>query len=188
MPRRMEAEAMSKTKIALLLLLVILLVIWLDVPAAKPAKCGIERQAVKTLADKDAPSIMKGPIQASTVHDLIAHAAPSKQELLDATATRFPAEKMKVEVTAMVVGYKKESDLDFHIVLSDPSTGQTMIAEIPSGSCVPIEYASEFSALQKQFVSDFGKPIARFTNLSQPPKVKITGIVFFDFLHGQTGV
>ena len=153
----------------------------------KVAKCGIERQAVKTLADKDAASIMKGPIQASTVHDLIAHQPPSKEELMQATATRFPAEKMKVELTAMVTGYKKESDLDFHIVLSDPSTGQTMIAEIPSGSCVPIEYASEFSALQKQFASDFGKPTLRYKQVT-PEKVKITGIVFFDFLHGQTGV
>src|SRR6516225_7198240 len=92
-------QAMSRKNVAIILLLVLvaLLVIWLDVPAAKPSRCGIERQAVKTLADKDAPSIMKGPIQASTVHDLIAHAAPTKQELLDATATRFPAEKMKVE-------------------------------------------------------------------------------------------
>jgi len=153
----------------------------------KAPKCGVERQKIKTLADKDATAIMKGPIQASTIHDLIAHAAPTKQELLDATATRFPAERMKVEVSAMVVGYKKESDLDFHIVLSDPSTGQTMIAEIPSGSCIPLEYASEFTALQKQFASDFGKPIARFKQVT-PEKVKITGIVFFDFLHGQTGV
>jgi hypothetical protein len=178
---------MRSIKIALLLLLVILLLIWLDVPAAKLAKCGVERQSIKTLADKDAASIMKGPIQASTIHDLVAHAAPTKQELLDATAMRFPAERMKVEVTAMVTGYKKESDLDFHIVLSDPSTGQTMIAEIPSGSCVPIEYASEFSALQKQFATDFGKPTARYKQVD-PLKVKITGIVFFDFLHGQTGV
>jgi len=153
----------------------------------KADRCGVERAAVKTLADKDAPSIMKGPIQATTVHDLIAHQPPTKQELLDAAATRFPAERMKVEVTAMVTGYKKESDLDFHIVLSDPSTGQTMIAEIPSGSCVPIEYASEFTALQKQFASDFGKPTLRFKQVT-PEKVKITGIVFFDFLHGQTGV
>jgi len=161
---------------------------YVDVAAyPKPSRCGIERQAVKTLADKDAPAIMKGPIQVTTIHDLVAHQPPSKQELLDATVTRFPAEKMKVEVSAMVTGYKKESDLDFHIVLSDPSTGQTMIAEIPSGSCVPIEYASEFSALQKQFASDFGKPIARFKQVT-PEKVKITGIVFFDFLHGQTGV
>jgi len=180
---------MNRKNVAIILLLVLvaLLVIWLDVPAAKPSRCGIERQAVKTLADKDAASIMKGPIQATTIHDLIAHAAPSKQELMDASATRFPAEKMKVEVTAMVTGYKKESDLDFHIVLADPSTGETMIAEIPSGSCVPIEYASEFTALQKQFASDFGKPIARFKQVT-PEKVKITGIVFFDFLHGQTGV
>jgi len=149
--------------------------------------CPVERAAVKLLNDKDAHAVMEGPIQASTIHDLITHAAPTKQELLDATATRFPAEKMKVEVSAMVTGYKKESDLDFHIVLSDPSTGQTMIAEIPSGSCMPIEYAGEFSALQKQFASDFGKPTARYKQVT-PEKVKITGIVFFDFLHGQTGV
>ena len=151
--------------------------------------CGVERWAVKTLGDDNGNVVYTMPVWDTTIDNLLTSKAPTRAALQAADAKRFPEELHKVRVPALIMGYKQEADSDYHIVLARPENlKQTLIAEIPAPTCVPPQYAAAFSELRRRFIKEVGAPIARFTNLAHPMKVHATGIAFFDFLHGQTGV
>jgi hypothetical protein len=162
--------------------------------ASAALSCGLERWAVKTLADPDGVAISQHAPVAATIGELTNRQAPTRAQLQAAENTRFPEEKLTYQVTAQILGYKAEADEDFHIVLVDPrNTKVTMVAEIPSGKCAPKailggQLQTLFDALQANFANQFGKPTAKFKKLAKPVCVKARGVGFFDFLHGQTGV
>jgi len=156
--------------------------------------CGIERWAVKTLADPEGVEVSQhAPIMA-TIGELTNRPAPTRAQLQAAESTRFPDEQQTYQVSALIVGYKLEADDDFHIVLADPRNPKaTMIAEIPAGKCaspavIGGQLEAIFDALQTNFANQFGKPTAKFKKLNKPACVKARGVGFYDFLHGQTGV
>jgi hypothetical protein len=77
-----------------------------------------------------------------------------------------------------------EADSDYHLVLS--SGAKTMIAEIPSPTCVtggPLQsgIANARAEFDARLMSSHG-----FQKVSVP--VMVTGVGFFDRIHGQTGV
>jgi hypothetical protein len=153
-------------------------------------KCGEERWAVKTLTDNDASKVNFSPI-VKTVGDLAAVKAPngnSETSRLDAT------EETTFKVQARLVGYKHETDGDFHIVIADlQNPSQTMIVEIPDPNCGGVCASPKLSDI-KQARQDFA---AQFPNAPPAPDfkvvqgnvvVEVTGVGFFDFAHGQTGL
>ncbi len=90
------------------------------------------------------------------------------------------------QLHATLTQYKLEADSDYHLVLSDGS-GHTMIAEIPDPACVG-STSPLLTSIQKSR-SEFDArytPTTSFQTANVP--VTITGVGFFDFLHGQTGV
>lgn len=151
--------------------------------------CGQERWKVKTSADADAMKVNFTP-EVTTVHVLTNLPAPTRKELDAHPDTRFPAELKTYTVTTYLVGYKVESDEDFHIVLADLNTPlETMIAEMPSENCVPISISTASHNLRASWQKRFGIATKSFKRV--PPhkiKLEVTGVGFFDFLHGQTGV
>lgn len=151
--------------------------------------CGTERWAVKTSADQDAQRVNFTP-EVTTVHVLTNLPAPSRKELDAHPDTRFPAELKTYTVTAFLVGYKLESDEDFHVVIADPSTPlETMIVEMPSENCVPVSISTASHNLRGTWQHRFGIATKRFKRVPpQKIKLEITGVGLFDFLHGQTGV
>jgi len=160
---------------------------WLVAPIAS-LSCGEERWPVKTLGDKNAGAIDYAP-QSSSVAALTALPAPSRADLDAKSDTRFAPELHTYTVRALLVGFKLETDQDFHVVLADPhDTKKTMVVEIPNGDCVPAARRNQFALLQAGFIRDFGKPVAKFKKLKTAVQVEVTGIGFFDFIHGQTGV
>ena len=89
-------------------------------------------------------------------------------------------------LAATLTQYKLESDSDYHLVLSD-GAGRTMITEIPDPACVGSS-SPLLSSIQKAR-SEFNAkytPTTSFKTANVP--VTVTGVGFFDFLHGQTGV
>lgn len=161
--------------------------------------CGTERWAVKTSADKDADKVNTAVPITTTVANLVTIAAPTRAELDAKPDSRFAAELHAYTVQGYLVGFKRETDEDFHIVIADlaqPKT--TMIVEIPAGDCMPTTDGGSLSAsslrneavkLQASWQARFGKATAKFKNVAvHKMKVEITGVGFFDFLHGQTGV
>lgn len=156
--------------------------------AACAFPCGVERWAVKTFADSDAQKVSLTPV-ATTVASLNGVPAPSRVALDARPNSRFPAEFSTYKVEAYLVGFKREADEDFHIVIKDLSGPSTMVVEMPAGDCMPKALKNESVILQAAWQTRFGKATTKFKDIHQHKiKVEIVGVGFFDFIHGQTGV
>ena len=163
---------MRKARIAAVLLLVLFGGVAVLVTRTNPARpasfagCGVERWAVKTLQDRP----LLRPARTSSLSFLVTRPAPAV--LPD---RRLPAERGVYTVIASVVLVRPEADSDLHLVLSDGV--REMIAESPSPACTaraltPLRHAMAVARSQVRLCR----------------RAKVTGVEFFDFNHGQTGV
>ncbi|GAC1574008.1 MAG: hypothetical protein NVS3B7_05710 [Candidatus Elarobacter sp.] len=156
--------------------------------------CGTERWHVKTMSDPQASQVNRA-VRMTTVDELI-HAAvpvPPSGTLAKADNVRFaPWELQAVRIRATIVGWKTENDNDFHIVVSDLNDPrETMIVEPPSPSCSSAcssGYGALYRAARDAFTQCLGQVPATFAYLQKPVVADITGVPFFDPIHGQTGV
>lgn len=150
----------------------------------KPGHCGVERWAIKTLTDPAAGqvSFVAHPVKIAALRAL---PAPAKSAL--GPSRIRPVELETFTVQATVIAWKQEADLDFHLELSD-AQHHTMIAEIPSPTCVAkSRVRSQITAARAATIAALGQPsMVKFQTVSRA--VTITGVGFFDFLHGQRGV
>jgi hypothetical protein len=93
-------------------------------------------------------------------------------------------------VRAKLVEMKLEDDSDIHLVIADPTrTGASMIAELPSPSCTvgaTPKARLKMRRARNAFIAACGSPTGSFRRLSGT--ATITGVGFFDQIHGQTGV
>lgn len=128
--------------------------------------CGVERWSVKTLQDR--PRLLRA--RRTTVHFLVTRPAPHP---LPATRTAF--ERHRYVITAAVSLVRAEEDGDLHLALQ--AGADHMIAESPSPSCdghaAPL-YRREIASARAR--------------IRLCARARITGVAFFDFDHGQTGV
>ena len=145
--------------------------------------CGVERWPVKTGTDANAGSINTKP-QTTTIAALGAIPAPNT---LPQSTRVAPVEETEYSVGAFLNEYKLESDGDYHLVLND-GIGHTMIAEIPNPSCVGA--GSPLAAGIANARDEFNRRYTVSTSFKTANNVSVvvTGVGFFDFLHGQTGV
>ena len=139
--------------------------------AAAPATpfrglCGVERWNVKTLQDR--PRLL--PVQPTTVARLGALPAPRTLP-----QTRLPFERHVFRLTAAVTLVRPEADDDLHLVLQ--SQGAQMIAEAPAPACT-----NQALPLRRRQMAR-ARAAARLCR-----RASLTGVAFFDFKHGQTGV
>jgi hypothetical protein len=152
--------------------------------------CGTERWVVKTLSDAGAAAVSLTAVPKS-VSELISLTAPDTNS---DTERISPAEKQAFTVHARLVGYKQEvEDHDFHIVLQDLNTNDTMIVEIPDPQCDGVCNSivrGQIQQVRADFSNELASPPApQFVVLDDPqPIVDVTGVGFFDFAHGQTGL
>jgi hypothetical protein len=128
--------------------------------------CGVERWTVKTLPDR--PRLL--PPATTTIAFLTSRPAPPT--LPD---TRLPFERHIYTVTAAVTLKRLEADGDFYLVLSDGT--RTMIAESPDPACI-----NGATSLRRAQMAA-ARPLVRLCS-----GARVTGVAFFDFQHGQTGV
>ena len=135
--------------------------------ATARADCGVERWAVKTLGDR--PSLL--PSQETSIKQLVSRRAPDALP-----QTRLPFERRVYSVTAAVTLVRPEDDGDLHLVLQD-AAGRTMIAESPLTSC------GRSATLHRQRQIAAARADVRLC-----PRATVSGVAFFDFRHGQTGV
>jgi hypothetical protein len=128
--------------------------------------CGVERWNIKTL--KDRPLLLRA--RATTVAHLTSLLRPAYLP-----PGRLLFEHRVFTVVARVTLHRLEDDLDYHLVLR--SGPRTMIAETPSPLCTKGATAYR----RKQMAGS--RRLARIC-----VRARVTGVAFFDFLHGQTGV
>jgi hypothetical protein len=148
--------------------------------------CGTERWRVKIVADGDADKVRIDSARVATIDELRAMAAPVYAD----TNPRSAAEEQVVTVTAWLVGYKFEAgDSDYHLVIGNDA-GETIIAEIPHPDCaLGSRVLAQITAARAAFRALVHTPPSpRFVHLRKPIRVRVTGPLFFDRLHGQTGV
>jgi hypothetical protein len=147
-----------------------------------PAKtCGVERWAVKTGMDPDAAKVDQENIVPSSVEALSALPVPHNP-----TARVTPTETSVFSVHATLTRIKLESDdSDYHLVLDD-GQGRTMIVEIPSTDCIGSSpFKAAIGEVRAQVFTRFHPGPSFKTTRGE---VTVTGVGFFDRIHGQTGV
>lgn len=129
------------------------------------ALCGVERWTVKTLQDR--PRLL--PARSVKISYLVARHRPAN------ISARLPFERRVFIVTAAVVLVRPEEDGDLHLVLR--SGRWHMIAEAPSPSC-----DARASPVYRHKMASARNAVRVCT------RARVTGIAFFDYDHGQTGV
>jgi uncharacterized protein YraI len=148
--------------------------------------CGKERWAVKTLSDEDTNRIDFSRIIRSTVHEQISLPKCSHNK------RRLSSETLVYAIDCLVVGFKRESeDKDIHVIIRDATTNETMVAEILGYECAAVQQtgrAKQFKQLHDWFIENIGHSTSKFVYLQEPIPVRITGVGFFDFIHGQKGM
>lgn len=143
--------------------------------------CGVERWPVKTGTDADAGQVTLSPVQTTIAQMVLLH-PPSNPP----NANRVnPTELTDFTISATLTGFKLEADNDYHLVISDGT--RTMIVEIPNPGCVGSGslFRPQISQARAKFDSHY---VAGGSFQSVSVSVTVTGIGFFDKIHGQTGV
>jgi hypothetical protein len=160
--------------------------------------CGVERWSVKVGTDGTVGLVNLTPYIPATIEALGLVTPPSSVDIdtggVFAAARSAPVETSVYTVDATMTFYKKEADVDYHIVLDD-GNGHTLISEIPSPACiitsatprvlVPSPLAAGIALARTKFDARLSAT-SFFQNAGIP--VRVSGVGFFDFEHGQTGV
>jgi hypothetical protein len=128
--------------------------------------CGVERWRVKTLQDR--PGLIA--MQRTTVRRLVSLPRPASLP-----PVRLPFERHIFQVVAAVTLVRPESDNDYHLVLR--TGAKTMIAEAALPTCATRATPLRVSQMRR------ARAAVRLC-----ARARVTGVAFFDFKHGQTGV
>src|SRR5207244_3028668 len=97
--------------------------------------CGVERWSVKVGVDPDAAQVDVNNPMVTTITNLRSFPAPADPPGPPDNARVFPWEGTAYTINGTMTLYKKESDVDYHIVVQD-AQGNTIVTEIPSPACV----------------------------------------------------
>jgi hypothetical protein len=146
-------------------------------PPTSTVACGVERWSVKTLSDSEATRVDPLSVTATTIPALNALASHCNG-LPDG---RTFAEEFRVyEVVGVVQLIRNEDDRDVHIALADPAdTAKTIVVEVIDPAC----------AASSPFLTTLSSARTQYQNLGSlaGKTVRVRGVGFYDFAHGQTG-
>jgi hypothetical protein len=147
-------------------------------------------------ADPEAKNLVGQAPTVTTIAQLCAIAVPA---ILPQDGRSAGAEETVYQLDATLIGYKHESDGDYHLVVADDH-GNTMVAEIPDpAKLAPGSFFADLiAAARRTFEAQFAiKPTAPPAQALTGPapaliraaeSVTVQGLGFFDFAHGQDGV
>jgi hypothetical protein len=146
--------------------------------------CGTERWPVKVGTDRDASKVATEP-QQTTIANLVVINPPARPG--SRRASRFaPAELTTYQINGILSVIKKEADEDYHLIIADAADRVlTMIVESPAPGCAAgSAFSDNIAAVRQTLDQRFGE----FARLEPNIPVTVTGVAFFDVLHGQEGV
>ena len=140
----------------------------------RQGQCGYDRWSVKTLTDADRAEVQFRPV-VSTITALGAIPIPEIPYPDDGRIR--PQEITVYRVRAVVRQILVQDDRDWHLILADPETGTTMVAEIPDPTCTQDSgHEAEFAAARDSLHA-----------LPRGAVIEVTGVGFFDYIHNQRG-
>ena len=130
--------------------------------------CGTERWFVKTLADADAPKVNLGAVTPISIRDLNGFATHCS----GLPESRTFAEEYKVfEAVGRITYVAHEDDRDYHVAIEDPNApGYTVVTELAD-----VRDCSRASRTDRAPSALVGTT------------VRVRGVGFYDFAHGQRG-
>jgi hypothetical protein len=138
---------------------------------------------VKTLSDPDRDRVKLRPVDV-TIEELVSLERPA---LLPGAGRADSVEMTVYRVDARLLGLFTEADGDYHLVLASPRDATiTMIAEVPDPGCAGAcasGFADVYARVRQKLMDRLNAPGGEVR-----PLVRVTGVGFFDFLHGQRGV
>lgn len=161
-------------------------------------RCGVERWHTKTLDDVNEGLINWVP-QLVTVTQLNNFPVPTgynENGPGGADNGRFaPYEEQVYTVQAVLITRKHETgssgDDDYHVEIADPNNAAaTMVTEAPHGECTDAcgsGFGPDFDQVRTLLDTCFGAATGSFQAFPANVVVNMTGVAFFDGLHGQTG-
>jgi len=145
--------------------------------------CGSERWLVKTLADPDRERVRLDPVP-TTVEHLVNLQQPAGGSDLSRAA---PVELTVYQVEARLLALFPENDGDFHLVLASPRDSTlTIIAEVPDPQCegaCASGFGEVYGHVRQTLMASLDSPQSNVH-----PLIRVTGVGFFDYIHGQAGV
>jgi hypothetical protein len=147
-----------------------------------PACTGKDRWDTKTLTDISASSINYIPV-ATTINNLISIPLVNT---INANTPRFGIEFNTYTIYCHIREYKLSDDGDYHLVLQDISNPAiTMIGEIPDPYCESVKQSIRLSEIT-QARTDFKNSLLVTEQVDASVYI-ITGVAFYDKVHGQLG-
>jgi len=154
-------------------------------PTPAPLTCGVERWPVKTLSDADALRVNLSPVSSSVaiLSGLAAHCGDGPDN------SRAYAEEFQVfEVVGRIIVARAEDDRDFHIAIADASDASaTMVTEVADPGCSGASASPFGQQLQGARASFDAFRAGRSLTALAGELVRVRGVGFYDFNHGQTG-
>jgi hypothetical protein len=155
-------------------------------PPSNPAlACGVERWFVKTLADPDAATVNLSSVTQVSIREL--NELP--QHCSGLPQLRAFAEEFRVyEVIGKVTYIAHEDDRDYHIALEDPNaSGYSVVTEMADTRCIGAASSPHLAAL-RSVEGMFASLLAgRSASTLVGTTVRVQGVGFYDFNHGQRG-
>lgn len=149
--------------------------------------CGTERWKVKSANDTTVGTIDPTEVT-KTVHWMRTRTRPTS---LPNFTRLVGVERMTFKIRGVVLGFKKEDDKDFHVILAQSTNhSRTMIIEFKDVQCSDVcssTFRDQIRQARDDFIARFGQPTTSFKMLDDPVLVEIVGIGFFDRMHGQRG-
>jgi len=143
------------------------------------ASCGFERWPVKTLSDPEARQVN------FAVHPTTVRYLGSLRASAGGQDSRSALESRVFGVQARLVSVKREADSDYHLVLSEG--GATMIAEMPFTGCTSgAQHRYAMTTARAELERAVGGPVGE-SWIHPSLRVRVVGVLFFDFAHGQSG-
>jgi hypothetical protein len=147
--------------------------------------CGLDRWSIKIVKDKDAKSINWKAVTTTVAEQIAIPRTIEKWK----SAVRQDDESQLYKIRCELTMIGKEDDNDYHIVVRDPSTKQTMIIEIPDPACPEIKgtkLAKNYTQ-SRQFIDDnFGAPGKKIIAVTKKT-VTVWGLGFWDKSNHGTG-
>jgi hypothetical protein len=147
--------------------------------------CGVERWFVKTLADDDATRVnvnARSPISIRELNGFAAHCSGLPER------RAFPEEFQLYEVVGRITLAAHEDDRDYHIALEDPAApGFTVVTELADTLCAGAIVSPHFTSLSA--ADSMWQLLLNGRSLSSlvGSTVRVKGVGFYDFAHGQRG-
>ena len=156
-----------------------------DPPPIAGLSCGVKRWSVKTLSDPNAAQVDMNQVHATTIRAL--NMLPVQCSDLPDGRTYAP-EFQTYEVTGRIVVAKSEDDRDYHVALADlddpTATIVTELADVACSGAATSMFRTVLANARAQFESlRTGRSLAAMAGVV----VRVRGVGFYDFAHGQTG-